>query len=252
MIEVKSLRKSFKTDTEEKGLFGNKKTSFFAVNDLSFELKKGEVLSILGPNGCGKTTTLRMIAGMLEPTKGTAIVNGIDVRADKHKVKSTIGYMTNNTSLYDRLTVFETVKFFAELNLIPEQIYKERAKHLFNQLDMNDYLNKKISDLSTGMKQKTSIVRTLIHDPDVVILDEPTTGVDITGQSIIMDLVKSIKAQGKTIIFSTHQLGEVKDIADKIIVMAKGKKLFDGSSSSFQAIDTKKNFNEIFTDLVNE
>jgi len=249
MIEVRNLYKSFKADTGKKGLFGAIKEPFFGVNDMSFTLNKGQVLSILGPNGCGKTTTLRMIAGMLEPSSGTAIVNNIDVRADKHKVKSNIGYMTNNTSLYDRLTVVETIKFFAELNQIPLETYTNRANELFSQLDMNDYLNKKIADLSTGMKQKTSIVRTLIHDPDVVILDEPTTGVDITGQSIIMDLVNSIKQQGKTIIFSTHQLGEVKDIADKIVVMAKGKKLFDGTTSEYQAKKPNHSFNEIFTEI---
>jgi len=249
MIEVRNLYKSFKADTGKKGFFGTVKEPFFAVNDMSFKLDKGQVLSILGPNGCGKTTTLRMIAGMLEPSSGTAIINNIDVRADKHNVKSNIGYMTNNTSLYDRLTVIETIKFFAELNQIPVAMYKKRAETLFNQLDMNDYLNKKIADLSTGMKQKTSIVRTLIHDPDVVILDEPTTGVDITGQSIIMDLVNAIKQQGKTIIFSTHQLGEVKDIADKIVVMAEGKKLFDGTTSEYQAKKPNHSFNEIFTEI---
>lgn len=251
MIEVKNLSKKFKAPSEEKGIFGFKKKDFWAVKDLNFNIKEGSVASILGPNGCGKTTTLRMIAGMLTPSKGTAFIDSIDVRKDKQTVKSKIGYMTNNTSLYDRLNVLETIKFFAELNQIPEEIYMPRAEKLFKQLDMNKYLTKRIADLSTGMKQKTSIVRTLIHDPDVVILDEPTTGVDITGQSIIMDLVNSIKQQGKTIIFSTHQLGEVKDIADKIVVMAKGKKLFDGTTSEYQAKKPNHSFNEIFTEITN-
>ena len=219
MIEVKNLSKQFKVPTEKKGLFGPKKKNFLAVDSLEFTLEKGKVLSILGPNGCGKTTTLRMIAGMLEPSKGTAIVDGLDVRKHKHDVKSKIGYMTNNTSLYDRLNVVETIKFFADLNQISEDVYKPRAEQLFEQLDMKNYLLKRIADLSTGMKQKTSIVRTLIHDPDVVILDEPTTGVDVTGQSVIIDLIKSIKDSGKTLIFSTHQLGEVRDIADQIVCM---------------------------------
>ena len=219
MIEAKNLTKIFKVPTEEKSIFGAKKIDSAAVDDLSFSLKKGEVLSLLGPNGCGKTTTLRMLAGMLEPSKGTAFIDDIDVREDKQKIKSKIGFMTNNTSLYDRLNVVETIKFFAELNQIPENIYKPRAEDLFDQLDMKKYLLKRVSDLSTGMKQKTSIVRTLIHDPDLIVLDEPTTGVDVTGQSIILDLIKNIKAKGKTLIFSTHQLGEVKDIADKIVVI---------------------------------
>ena len=252
MIEVKNLSKQFKAPSDEKGLFGPKKKPFWAVKDLNFDIKKGSVASILGPNGCGKTTTLRMIAGMLTPSKGTAFVDSVDVRKDKQTVKSKIGYMTNNTSLYDRLTVLETVKFFAELNQIKTSEYQERASNLFKQLDMEKYLDKKISDLSTGMKQKTSIVRTLIHDPKIVILDEPTTGVDVTGQSIIMDLIKHIKDQNKTIIFSTHQLGEVKDIADKIIVMESGEKIFDGDKDMFQKINPKQTFNEIFMDMVNE
>ena len=200
MIEVKNLSKKFKAPSEEKGIFGFKKKPFFAVKDLNFNIEKGSVASILGPNGCGKTTTLRMIAGMLTPSKGTAFVDSVDVRKDKQTVKSKIGYMTNNTSLYDRLTVLETIKFFAELNQVPEEIYKPRAEKLFTQLDMNDYLTKRIADLSTGMKQKTSIVRTLIHDPDLVVLDEPTTGVDVTGQSVIVDLIRTIKDSGLSLI----------------------------------------------------
>ena len=119
MIEVKNLSKKFKAPSEEKGIFGFKKKPFFAVKDLNFNIEKGSVASILGPNGCGKTTTLRMIAGMLTPSKGTAFVDSVDVRKDKQTVKSKIGYMTNNTSLYDRLTVLETIKFFAELNQVP-------------------------------------------------------------------------------------------------------------------------------------
>ena len=252
MIEVKNLAKKFKAPSEEKGLFGFKKKDFWAVKDLNFNIKEGSVASILGPNGCGKTTTLRMIAGMLTPSKGTAFVDSIDVRKDKQTVKSKIGYMTNNTSLYDRLNVLETIKFFAELNQIPEDIYMPRAEKLFNQLDMNKYLTKRIADLSTGMKQKTSIVRTLIHDPDLVVLDEPTTGVDVTGQSVIIDLIRTIKDSGKTLIFSTHQLNEVRDIADHIVVMKAGEKIFDGDNGAFQALDTDKNFTEIFMELVND
>ena len=252
MIEVKNLSKKFKAPSEEKGIFGFKKKDFWAVKDLNFNIKEGSVASILGPNGCGKTTTLRMIAGMLTPSKGTAFIDSIDVRKDKQTVKSKIGYMTNNTSLYDRLSVVETIKFFAELNQIPEDIYMPRAEKLFHQLDMTKYLSKRIADLSTGMKQKTSIVRTLIHDPDLVVLDEPTTGVDVTGQSVIIDLIRTIKDSGKTLIFSTHQLNEVRDIADHIVVMKSGEKIFDGNNEAFQALDSNKNFTEIFMDLVNE
>lgn len=252
MIEVKNLSKQFKAPTEEKGLFGPKKKPFWAVKDLNFQIKKGSVASILGPNGCGKTTTLRMIAAMLTPSRGTAFVDSVDVRKDKQVVKSKIGYMTNNTSLYDRLSVIETIKFFAELNQISADIYMPRAEKLIEQLDMKKYLNKRVADLSTGMKQKTSIVRTLIHDPDLIVLDEPTTGVDVTGQSVIIDLIKSIKDSGKTLIFSTHQLNEVRDIADHIIVMKAGKKIFDGDNSQFQELDNNKNFTEIFMELVSE
>ena len=252
MIEVKNLSKQFKAPTEEKGMFGYKKKPFWAVKDLNFKINKGSVASILGPNGCGKTTTLRMIAGMLTPSKGTAYVDSVDVRKDKQTVKSKIGYMTNNTALYDRLNVLETIKFFAELNQLPEDVYMPRAEKLFTQLDMNKYLSKRVSDLSTGMKQKTSIVRTLIHDPDLVVLDEPTTGVDVTGQSVIIDLIRTIKDYGKTLIFSTHQLNEVRDIADHILVMKAGEKIFDGDNEAFQELDTNKNFTEIFMGLVNE
>ena len=252
MIEAKNLSKQFKAPSEEKGLFGKKKKPFWAVKDLNFKIEKGKVASILGPNGCGKTTTLRMIAGMLTPSKGSAFVDDIDVRKDKQAVKAKIGYMTNNTSLYDRLNVLETIKFFAELNQIPKDVFEPRANKLFEQLDMKDYLTKRIADLSTGMKQKTSIVRTLIHNPDLVILDEPTTGVDVTGQSVIVDLIRTIKESGKTLIFSTHQLNEVRDIADHIIVLKSGEKVFDGNNSEFQNLDPDKTFTEIFMEMVDD
>ena len=252
MIEIKNLSKEFKAPSDEKGLFGKKKKPFWAVKNFDFKIEKGKVASILGPNGCGKTTTLRMIAGMLTPTRGTAFVDGIDVRKDKHSVKAKIGYMTNNTSLYDRLNVIETIKFFAELNQIPKDVFEPRANKLFEQLDMKDYLTKRIADLSTGMKQKTSIVRTLIHNPDLVILDEPTTGVDVTGQSVIVDLIRTIKESGKTLIFSTHQLNEVRDIADHIIVLKSGEKVFDGNNSEFQNLDPDKTFTEIFMEMVDD
>ena len=127
-----------------------------------------------------------------------------------------------------------------------------RAEKLFHQLDMTKYLSKRIADLSTGMKQKTSIVRTLIHDPDLVVLDEPTTGVDVTGQSVIIDLIRTIKYSGKTLIFYTLQLNDVRDIADHIVVMKSGEKIFDGNNEAFQALDSNKNFTEIFMELVNE
>ena len=117
---------------------------------------------------------------------------------------------------------------------------------------MKDYLTKRIADLSTGMKQKTSIVRTLIHNPDLVILDEPTTGVDVTGQSVIVDLIRTIKESGKTLIFSTHQLNEVRDIADHIIVLKSGEKVFDGNNSEFQNLDPDKTFTEIFMEMVDD
>ena len=252
MIEAKNLSKQFKAPSEEKGLFGKKKKPFWAVKDLNFKIEKGKVASILGPNGCGKTTTLRMIAGMLTPSKGSAFVDDIDVRKDKQAVKAKIGYMTNNTSLYDRLNVLETIKFFAELNQIPKDVFEPRANKLFEQLDMKDYLTKRIADLSTGMKQKTSIVRTLIHNPDLVILDEPTTGVDVTGQSVIVDLIRTIKESGKTLIFSTHQLNEVRDIADHIIVLKSGEKVFDGNNSEFKNLDPNKTFTEIFMEMVDD
>ena len=252
MIEVKNLSKQFKVPSEKKGFFGRKKETFWAVDSLDFKVNRGTVTSILGPNGCGKTTTLRMIAAMLTPSRGTAIVDSLDVRKEKQKIKSRIGYMTNNTSLYDRLNVIETITFFAELNQIPRDIYMARANKLFEQLDMTDYLLKRVSDLSTGMKQKTSIVRTLIHDPDLIILDEPTTGVDVTGQSVIVDLIKSIKESGKTLIFSTHQLNEVRDIADHIIVMKSGKKVFDGDNQEFQNLNLNKSFTEIFMEMVDD
>jgi len=190
--------------------------------------------------------TLRMIAGMLTPSKGTAFVDSIDVRKDKQTVKSKIGYMTNNTSLYDRLSVVETIKFFAELNQIPEDIYMPRAEKLFHQLDMTKYLSKRIADLSTGMKQKTSIARTIIHDPDVMIFDEPTSGLDVMASRAIVDLIKSCREEGKTVIFSTHRMGEVNQVCDDIAMIYKGKLCYNNTLDQFKSEMTQPTFEEEF------
>ena len=167
-----------------------------AVDNISFECSPGKIFGLIGPNGAGKTTTLRMIATMLKPTSGSISISGFDTIHNAQEVRKQIGFMTGQTALYDRLTPTEMVKYISDLHGIDHNIWK-RKNELFSSLDMTSFAERRIGQLSTGMKQKTSIVRTIIHDPPVMIFDEPTSGLDIMTSRAIMDLIRRCKRKAK-------------------------------------------------------
>ena len=154
-------------------------TTLRAVDDISFECKPGRIVGLLGPNGAGKTTTLRMIATMLKPTSGSIMVSNYDTVTEGQAVRGEIGFMTGQTALYDRLTPTEMVKYIADLHGMDDKSFQKRKDKIFSMLDMNSFADRRIARLSTGMKQKTSIARTIIHNPAVMIFDEPTSGLDV-------------------------------------------------------------------------
>ena len=208
-----------------------------AVKDINFDIGKGEFLAIMGPSGCGKTTTLRMISTMISPTSGSIQINGNDVLVDGRSARKSIGFMTNQTALYDRLSPYEMVKYFADLNSMDKTVFNHRCKEIFDRLDMNSFANKRIGTLSSGMKQKTSIARTIIHNPDIIVFDEPTTGLDVMTSRSIIELIRSSKEEEKTIIFSSHRMEEVQSLADDIGVIYNGKLIFSGTKNDFEGLN---------------
>ena len=200
-----------------------------AVRGLTFEAHRGEILGILGPNGAGKTTLLRMLAAIIRPTLGTASVCGYDVAADADAVKRRIGFLSGNTKLYARLTAAETVRYFGRLTGLDDETIGRRTDSIFASLGMQDIRDRRFEKLSTGQKQKVSIARTLIHDPEVLILDEPTAGLDVIASRAIVSLIHNAKAQHKTVLLSTHYMTEAEELCDRVALLHEGR---------FLAVDT--------------
>ncbi len=252
MISVEKLTKEFKLNKEKRKEMGTSDRMIRVVDEVSFECKPGRIFSLLGPNGAGKTTTLRVIASIIKPTSGRVSVAGMDVVNDPLGIKSKLGFLTGSTGLYHRLTPDEFIKYFADLYNIPKDVYEERRERLYTLLDMHDFAKKRLGQLSTGMKQKVSIVRTIIHDPDVIVFDEPTSGLDVISAANIINLVKDCKAQGKTVLFSSHIMSEVDLLCDDLAIIHKGKLLYQGTMDEYRSGMQSSNLTEEFIRIVNE
>ncbi len=237
MIHVKDVTRRFK----------DKKETIEAVKSVSFHINKGEVVGLLGENGAGKTTLLRMISSILEPTEGTIEIDG--QRIDQHgmDIKRKIGVLFGSeTGLYDRLTARENLTYFARLYNINKQETKGRIEELAKRFGMTDYLDRKLQGFSKGMRQKVAIARTLIHDPDVILFDEPTTGLDITSANLFRELIHQLSQEGKTIIFSSHIMEEVQQLCESILMIHKGELVYEGLLEDLYKEEETDNLNYIF------
>lgn len=257
MIEVTDLWKTFKLSRQQKkernGPAGSRRNgNVDAVAGVSFACRPGRIFSLLGPNGAGKTTTLRMIATLLKPTSGSIKVAGYDVVKDPRQVQRRIGFLTGSTKLYDRLNANELVKYYADLHGMNKDKFEKRRDELFTLLDMHDFAKRRIGKLSSGMKQKVSIVRTIIHDPDIVVFDEPTVGLDVVTAKNIIELIRGCKQQGKTVIFSTHIMGEVSLLSDDLAIIHNGKLIFSGDCEEFRGQMQRDSLEEEFIRLLEE
>lgn len=237
MIEVKNLSKSFK--------------NIKAVDNISFAVNEGEIVGLLGENGAGKTTTLRMIATMLKPTEGTANINGFDILKNSSKVRSEIGILFGGeVGLYDRLTARENIKYFAMLNGLSEEQARENIKNLTEIFEMDEYIDRRVGKFSRGMKQRVAIARSIVHNPKVMLFDEPTIGLDVTASRTVQNFIFRCKKENKVIIFSSHSMREVEKLCDRVIIIHKGKIVEEGT-----IIDLKKKYNnddleEVFLSLI--
>src|SRR5271155_1547177 len=241
MIEARSLSKRFQD---------KKRGEIRAVDNVTFTCQPGKIYGLLGANGAGKTTTLRLLATILEPTDGTALVCGHDIVEHPEKVRSCVGFLSTATALYPRLTARELVQYFGRLKGLDDAVLKSRVDKIFDRLDMNGFRDRRCDKLSTGMKQKTSIARTLVHDPAVMIFDEPTTGLDVMTARTIIGFIADCRGRGKTVIFSTHIMSEVERLCDSIGIIHGGKLLAEGTLDELRAKYAEHNLEEIIVKVV--
>ncbi len=194
-----------------------------AVQGIDFECRSGEIFGLLGANGAGKTTTLRMLATMLAPTAGTAVILGRDVVSEPQDVRRHLGFYSASTALYPRLTARETIEFFARINQYPADKVGQRVDFLIERFGISQYAAARIDKLSSGMKQKVSIARTVAHDPPLLIFDEPTVGLDVLNALDMQEVIREFRTQGKTILFSTHIMSEAEKLCDRIAIIHDGR-----------------------------
>jgi ABC-type multidrug transport system, ATPase component len=219
IIEVNGLRKEY--------------GDFVAVDNLSFSVAKGQIFGIVGPNGAGKTTTLKMLSSLVRPSSGSIYMKGLDISRDAVAIKSFLGFLPEESPLYEGMGVEDYLMFFSELYCIPKDRAKKRIRELLFDLALNAD-GKKIGDLSKGMKRKVAIARSLINDPDILIYDEPASGLDPMTSRYITDYVRSLKQSGKTIIFSAHNLFQVESLCDRILILKSGKLVTLGTAEEIR------------------
>lgn len=252
MIRVQNLNKEFVLTRKLQKEYATKDKVAIAVKDVSFECKPGRIFSLLGPNGAGKTTTMRMLSTLFTPTSGTIEISGIDAIKNPEEARKKIGFLTGSSGLYQRLTANEIVKYFADLYGVKKEDFEKRKAYLFDLLDMNDFQNKRIGKLSTGMKQKVSICRTMIHDPEVIVFDEPTSGLDVITAENIIKLIRDCKNEGKTVIFSSHIMSEVDLLCDDLAIIHKGKIVYSGEFVDFKANMQTENLTSEFIQIIHQ
>jgi len=241
MINVQQLTKSYADLHTGK---------FTALDGVSFQVEPGEIFGLLGPNGAGKTTLLRILSTMLRPTTGTALINGCDVVTQPSLVRRQIGFVSNNTAVYDRMTAEEMVEYFGRLHGLSGDVLDERMDTLFGQLGMNDIRDVLGAKMSTGMKQKVSIARALVHEPPVLIFDEATVGLDVLVGRALLQTVCALRDQGKCIIFSTHIMREVERLCDRIAIVNRGQILAEGTGESLMEEHDQPDMEELFFQLL--
>jgi sodium transport system ATP-binding protein len=221
-----------------------------ALDGLSFKAGKGEVYGLLGPNGAGKTTALRILSTVLQPTTGAATINGFDVSTQPTLVRQTIGFMSANTAVYDRMTAWEMVEYFGRLYGLEDDRLRERMELLFERLQMQEIRDVLGAKMSTGMKQKVSIARAIVHDPPVLIFDEATNGLDVLVARSLLEAVAELREQGKCIVFSTHIMREAERLCDRVAIVHRGRLLAEGTIGELRQRYEQPDLEEIFFDLI--
>jgi len=241
MIHVEHLTKSFRD---------LRRGTVRAVDGISFDAVPGEVFGLLGPNGAGKTTTLRMLCTVLKPTSGVALIAGFDASTQPERVRENIGFLSANTAIYDRMSAWEMVEYFGKLYALDGERLRQRMEHVFASLQMNDFRDVLGGKMSTGMRQKVSIARAIIHDPPVLIFDEPTLGLDVLVARAVLENVERLREQGKCIIYSTHAMREVEKLCRRVAIISQGRILANGLLDDLRREHGQQDLEELFFQLV--
>lgn len=221
-----------------------------ALRGLDLACEPGEIYGLLGPNGAGKTTTLRILATILLPTSGSARIGGVDVTEDPLEARRRLGFLSGTTGLYPRLTARETLRYFGALHGLVDDALDARVEELLDAFGIRDYADGRCESLSTGQRQKVSIARAVLHDPPVLILDEPTTGLDILASSAMIDFIEAARARGTCVLFSTHVLSEAERLCDRIGVLWRGRLLASGTLDELCERTGREWLEDVFRELV--
>ncbi len=246
IVKVKDLKKTFQLSKKQQRIEKTHQKEKIALNGLSFEAKRGEIFALLGPNGAGKTTTLRILSTLMKPDAGDCVVDGFSVLENPEKVRSKIGFLTSELKLEDFFTPNYLFDFFSDLYHVSKEERKARKDILFQTFGIDKFAEVKVADLSTGMKQKVSIAMSLVHDPDIIIFDEPTNGLDIITAKVVTDFLLEQKALGKTVIISTHIFSLVEKIADRVGLIINGKMI---KEDTLENITKEKCLEDVFFDV---
>ena len=244
MIEINNVYKRFIKNT------GKKEQDFYAVNNVSFKVDDGQIYGILGQNGAGKTTLLRIMSGIMEPTKGKVVIDELAYNRSAETIKNQIAFLSGNTKLYENITPKELLKIFGNIYGISKQVLQNRIDDVIKLLDMEEFQDNKIGNLSTGQIQRTNIARCFIHDPKYYILDEATSGLDVMSSQIIIDFIKNEKKRGKTIIYSTHYMEEAENICDKVLFINHGKIVCEDTPKNILKVTNTSNMRDAFFKLI--
>ncbi len=243
MIHVRNLTKHY-SDL--------RRGRFVALGGISFDAVPGQIYGLLGPNGAGKTTALRILSTVLRPTSGTATVNGYDVVTQPALVRRQIGFVSANTGMYDRMTAWEMVEYFGRLHGMEPELLRQRMEQLFERLKMNEIRDRLGAKMSTGMRQKVSIARAIVHDPPVVIFDEATSGLDVLVARALLQTVAELRDHLKCVIFSTHIMREAEKLCDRIAIVHRGRILAEGTLEHLRETYQEHDLEELFFRLISE
>lgn len=249
MVEIKNLVKIYKLNKKQMMEQKLKEGRKVAVNDVSFCAKGGEIFGLLGPNGAGKTTTLRCISTLLKPTSGNVSVEGFDTVKQSAQVRGKIGFLTNEIKLDPQFSPKYMFNFFGKMHGVDDVTLEQRRKELFEYFGITEFEDKKVSELSTGMKQKASIAVSLVHDPEIVIFDEPTSGLDIITARQVTDYLKALKDRGKLVIISTHIMSEAEKLCDRLAIIIAGRKVAEGTVEEILKDNNAEDLEEAFFEL---
>lgn len=246
ILSVTNLTKTFKLSKKQQSLRNLNKPIITAADNVSFKSYQGEVFGLLGPNGAGKTTVMRMLATLINPVSGDALVDGHSIVNQAQEVRERIGFLTSELKLDDHFTPNYTFDFFGEMHYIPKDKLQVRKKLLFEKFGIDKFAEVKIANLSLGMKQKISLVTSIVHDPNIIIFDEPTNGLDVITAKVVTDFLLELKSQGKSVILSTHIFGLIEKLCDRVGIIIDGKMV---ACATVDEIAGDKPFEDVFFDI---